>query len=110
MQAVTAHLDKAVALEFRPTDLALLVKLLKQQSASIFYIQIDEGGLLGVEWSDDLGTYAVYVPALQSNGALNPKRISKAQAQAGEFWVNLPMPKVNTTLTKRTTAKKPIAA
>ena len=110
VQSVTAHMDKAVALEFRPTDLALLVKLLKQQSASIFYIQIDEGGLLGVKWSDDPGHYAVYVPALQSNGALNPKRISKAQAQAGEFWVNLPMPKVNTTLTKRTTAKKPIAA
>lgn len=110
VQAVTAHLDKAVALEFRPTDLAVLVKLLKQQSAAIFYIQIDEGGLLGIKWSDDLGHYAVYVPALQSTGALNPKRISKAQAQANEFWVNLPMPKVNTAPAKRTTVKKPIAA
>lgn len=110
VQAVTAHLDKSVALEFRPTDLSALVKALKQQSASIFYFQIDEGGLLGVKWSDDLGTYAVYVPSLQSNGALNPKRISKAQAQAGQFWVNLPMPKVNTAPAKRTIAKKPIAA
>jgi len=40
----------------------------------------------------------------------NNKRISKAQAHANEFWVNLPMPKVNTAPATPTTVKKPIAA
>lgn len=110
VRPVTAHLDDGVKLEFRPSDIVKLVAALKAQSAPVYYFQLDAGGLLGVKWTDDLGSYGVYVPAVQTNGLLNPKRISKAEVVADDVWADLPMAKANAAPAKRVAAKKAVTA
>jgi hypothetical protein len=110
VRPVTAHMDDGAKLEFRPSDVVKLVEAMKAHSAPIYYFQMDEGGLLGVKWSDNVGSYGVYVPSVQTNGLLNPKRISKANVIAADAWANLPMSKVNAAPTKRVAAKKPVTA
>lgn len=72
----TGTVASPVALRFRPGDLFVLARKLKDVKATVFKVSADAGGMLRVSWSDSLGVYSIFQPTVNHNGHLETKRLT----------------------------------
>lgn len=78
--SVAVNVAGAMTVIFRIKDVLAVAKKLRDQKADSFQFSIDDGGLMAVSWSDDVGTYAVHVPTVGKDGKLQSRRVSPMRA------------------------------
>lgn len=76
--------EDPVGIRCRECDAHGLLTALTGQKADIFTFEGDPRGLLAVSWTDDVGSYKVFVPARMSDGGLNPSRLAPLEVTATE--------------------------
>jgi len=73
-----------VGIHCREADAYGLLVALAAQPVASFTFEGDPRGLLGVSWSDQLGSYEVFIPARNAEGGLNPSRLAPLEVDAAE--------------------------
>jgi len=68
---IDEQVGPCVSLNLRPRDLVDVCKKLTEQNAKVFTVKCDQNGMIAFEWADDLGNYAVYLPAVEPKGGLS---------------------------------------
>ncbi|MEI6534107.1 MAG: hypothetical protein WCN98_02115 [Verrucomicrobiaceae bacterium] len=79
-----AGAKEPVGIRCRECDAHGLLTALTSQKADAFTFEGDPRGLLAVSWTDDVGSYKVFVPARMSDGGLNPSRLAPLEVTAAE--------------------------
>lgn len=79
-----AGAEEPVGIRCRECDAHGLLTALTNQVANTFTFEGDPRGLLAVSWTDDVGSYKVFVPARMSDGGLNPSRLAPLEVTATE--------------------------
>jgi hypothetical protein len=65
---------------FRIKDILALVRKLKDQKPEDFLFAIDDGGLMAVSWTDDVGSYIIHIPTVGKDNKLQSRRVAPMRA------------------------------
>jgi hypothetical protein len=79
-----AGAEEPVSIRCREGDAHGLLTALTGQKTDTFTFEGDPRGLLAASWTDDVGSYKVFVPARMSDGGLNPSRLAPLDVTAAE--------------------------
>lgn len=62
----------SMALHMRPRDVVDLFRKLVELNVQDLTLRGDANGLLAAEWEDEVGSYTIYLPAVDKRGGLSP--------------------------------------
>ena len=80
----TGKVASPVTLKFSARALSDLFENLVAQHGDTYSFSADEGGMLAISWTDELGSYEVYQYAQSEKGAALSKRLKKFYFEAEE--------------------------